>query len=71
MKFVDSTKKCQICTGNDIILNYKNAPLLLQSVDYFGKIKKSYYQGTCRKHKKISSQCIKRSRHMGLLAFTR
>lgn len=71
MKYVDSSKTCAFCSHTDIILDYKNAPALLPFVDYFGKIKKSYYQGTCRVHQHRLANAIKKARHMGLLAFTR
>jgi small subunit ribosomal protein S18 len=71
MKFVDPTKKCHFCVESNSILNYKNSALFLNHVNYFGKIKKSYYSGTCRKHQAELSSNIKRARHMGLLAFTR
>jgi len=71
MKYVDNTKKCQFCASPELNLNYKNIPLLLTYVDYFGKIKKSYYKGTCRRHQAELATEIKHARHMALMSFVR
>ena len=71
MKFVDSTKKCKYCKDNKIIINYKNVGLLLDYVDFYGRIKKSYYKGTCRRHQAKIALAVKQSRHMALMKFTR
>ena len=53
------------------LLNYKNVSLLLNYVNYFGKIKKSYYKGISRRQQNKLSNAIKKARHMGLLSFVR
>ncbi len=70
MKFVSPDLKCPFKGTKDEI-NYKNTPLLLKFVDYFGKIKKSYYKGVSRKYQAKLANAIKKARHMGLLVFTR
>ena len=71
MKFIDPGMSCVFCSKKYTHLDYKNVPLLLCFVNYFGKIKKSYYKGVCRKHQAQLSNCIKKARHMGLMAFSR
>jgi small subunit ribosomal protein S18 len=71
MKFIRSDMDCPFKSTKGAEINYKNIPLLLQYVDYFGRIKKSYYKGISRKYQAKLSNAIKKARHMGLLAFTR
>lgn len=71
MKYVNSNKKCFFTSEWVKYIDYKNVPMLLDFVDYFGKIKKSYYTGTSRKKQAELSRAVKRARHMGLLAFAR
>ena len=66
-----SSKKCRFCANRNIHINYKNIPILGQFVDYFAKIKKRYYQGTCVQHQKQLSREIKKARIAGLLPFVR
>lgn len=71
MKYVNNTKKCYFKENWIINIDYKNIPLLLNFVDYFWKIKKSYYNGNSRKMQSRLAQSVKRARHMGLIAFVR
>jgi len=71
MKFVRPNMKCPFCTDKNLIISYKNVALLLENVDYFGRLKKSYYKGNCRKHHAALSNSVKKARHMGLLKFVR
>ncbi len=70
MKHINKTMKCPVCESKEII-DYKLSPALLSYVDYYGKIKRSYYRGTCRKDQYRIALAVKRARHMWLLAFTR
>ena len=70
MKHITKISKCPICESK-IIIDYKLSPALLSYVDYYGRIKKSYYKGTCRKDQSRIALAVKRARHMWLLAFTR
>ncbi len=70
MKYINKTVKCTVCASKQII-DYKLSPALLSFVDYYGRIKKSYFKGTCRKHQANIALAVKRARHMGLLSFTR
>lgn len=71
MKFVDPSLQCPFMANKGKDIDYKNAGLLLSYVDYFGKIKKSYYKGISRRYQAKLAQAIKRARHMGLMAFVR
>ncbi len=71
MKFVDSTKKCFFKSNWIKDIDYKNVPMLLKFVDYFWKIKKSYYTWTSIKMQSKLALAIKKARHMWLSAFTR
>ena len=71
MKYVSSNKKDYFKEEWINHIDYKNTWLLLNFVDYFGRIKKSYYTWTTRKNQAKLSKAIKRARHMALLKFTR
>jgi small subunit ribosomal protein S18 len=71
MKFVNPNMECPFKASKGEEIDYKNVPLLLNYVDYFGKIKKSYYKGVSRKYQAKLARSIKRARHMALLSFTR
>lgn len=71
MKYVSKDVTCRFTPSKGKEIDYKNIPLLLEFVDYFGRIKKSYYKGTNRKYQLQLAKAIKRARHMGLLAFVR
>lgn len=71
MKFVSKDLSCPFQATKGKEIDYKNVGLLLESVDYFGKIKKSYYKGISRRFQAKLAQSIKRARHMGLIAFVR
>lgn len=71
MKYVRPELKCPFKGTQGKEINYKNVPLLLEYVDYFGRIKKSYYKGVSRKYQAKLAKAIKQARHMGLLSFTR
>jgi small subunit ribosomal protein S18 len=71
MKFVRPEMHCPFVSSKGKEINYKNVPLLLEYVDYFGRIKKSYYKGVSRRYQAKIAQEIKKARHMGLLAFVR
>ncbi|PCI25725.1 30S ribosomal protein S18 [Candidatus Peregrinibacteria bacterium] len=71
MKYVSSDKTCPFKADNTVVIDYKNVPLLRRFVDYYGRIKKSYYKGTTRQNQSRLARSVKRARHMGLLSFTR
>lgn len=71
MKYVSKNKKCFFRENWIKEIDYKNIPLLLKFVDYFGKIKKSYYTWTSRNMQKQLASAIKRARQMSLLCFVR
>ncbi len=71
MKYVNNSKKCYFKTNWILDIDYKNIPILLNFIDYFWKIKKSYYNWTSRKMQARLAQSVKRARHMGLIAFVR
>ena len=71
MKFVDSNCRCYFCENGINQIDYKDVGILLRFVDYFGRMKKSYYKGNCRKHQSRLALAIKRAREMALLSYKR
>lgn len=71
MKYVNASKKCYFKENWIRLIDYKNIPLLLKFVDYFWKIKKSYYMWTSRKMQSELAKSIKRARYMWLLSYVR
>lgn len=64
-------KACAFCTESAMHIDYKNIPVIGRFVDYYGRMKKRYYQGTCLSHQKKLATAIKNARIMGLLPFVR
>jgi len=71
MKYISKNLACPFNADTSLTINYKNVGLLLSYVDYFGRIKKSYFKGTTRKNQALMAKAIKKARHMGLMNFTR
>lgn len=71
MKYVNDTKRCFFEANWIKNIDYKNISVLLKFVDYFWKIKKSYYSWTTRRNQAKLAKAIKRARHMALIQFTR
>lgn len=63
-------KPCYI-TENNVKIDYKNVPLMIQFLTRYGKIKPRYYTGTTLQNQKKLSQAIKRARYMALVRFVR
>lgn len=71
MKYVNKDKRCYFKENEIKEIDYKNIPLLLKFVDYFWKIKKSYYTWTSWKMQKKLALAVKRARQMALISFVR
>jgi len=71
MKHVSSDKKCYFAEKWIQHIDYKNIPLLLKFVNYFWKIKKSYYSWVARKKQAELAKSVKKARHMALISFVR
>lgn len=71
MKYVNKQKKCFFKENAIKKIDYKNIPLLLKFVDYFGKIKKSYYTWTSRGMQKQLASSVKKARQMALICYVR
>lgn len=62
-------KKCSFCDKNTQYIDYKDYPVLRDSVDYFGNVRARYYTGVCLKHQKMIKNGVERARFMGMLAY--
>ncbi len=71
MKYVNKDKKCYFDQNSIKEIDYKNVTQLLKFVDYFWRLKKSYYTWTSRKMQQKLSQAVKRARLMALISFVR
>ena len=63
-------KICQFCADKNLAIDYKQTDVLRRFVTEEGKIRPRRQTGTCAKHQRALAGAIKRSRHIGLLAFT-
>ena len=64
-------KQCYFCSQNLNEIDYKEPELLRKFISGQGKIIDPKFSGTCAKHQRRLAEAIKRSRHLGLLPFTR
>lgn len=66
-------KQCRFCGPNkeqsQIMLDYKNAPMLKSFLTERGKILPSRISGTCSRHQRILSYMIKKARVMALVPY--
>ncbi len=63
-------KNCRFCTDKDIVIDYKNAELLMSFISERGKILPRRLTGTCARHQRSLTTAIKRARILALLPFT-
>ena len=62
-------KECEFCEHNTQYIDYKDYPLIKDSIDYFGNIRARYYTGVCLKHQKMLKGAIERARFMGMVSY--
>jgi small subunit ribosomal protein S18 len=64
-------KHCFFCQKKMRFIDYKNASLMHDNLDYFNRIKRREHTGTCLRHQKMLSTAVKRARHLALAGFVR
>ena len=69
-KRITRAKKCPLC-GDDIIVDYKDLPLLKKYVSERGKILGRARTGICAKHQRQVTNSIKRARYVALIPFAK
>lgn len=61
---------CRFCRNKELIINYKNVPVLEKTVAESGKIEPMRITGTCAKHQRKLAREIKKARQMALISYT-
>lgn len=69
-KFSFRRKGCYFCKNKDVVIDYKDVPLLKRYISESGKISPRRFTGTCAKHQRKLVVEIKKARQMALLPFT-
>jgi small subunit ribosomal protein S18 len=62
-------KFCRFCSEKVEFIDYKNIKILKSYLTERGKILPRRMTGTCAKHQRELSECIKRARSIALIAF--
>ena len=62
-------KVCSFCADKILYIDYKDAPRLRRYLSERGKILPRRITGTCAKHQRQLTLCIKRARHIAMLPF--
>ncbi|MBI4363320.1 MAG: 30S ribosomal protein S18 [Candidatus Doudnabacteria bacterium] len=62
-------KTCLFCSEKISYIDYKDTQFLRRFMSPHAKILASKKTGTCAKHQRMTSQALKRARHMALLPF--
>ncbi|MEA1926463.1 MAG: 30S ribosomal protein S18 [Patescibacteria group bacterium] len=65
----NDSKNCYFCANDIKQIDYKDVILLRRFINTVGKIIPTRRTGTCKKHQRVLSKAIKRSRIIGLLPF--
>ena len=63
-------KVCQFCVDKIQQIDYKDIPRLRKSVSERGKILPRRMTGSCAKHQRQLSMCVKRARHIALMPYS-
>lgn len=63
-------KVCLFCKNKNVEIDYKNVNILKKFISDRGKILPRRVTGTCAKHQRKVSICIKQARNIALLPFT-
>jgi small subunit ribosomal protein S18 len=61
---------CAFCAEKTNTIDYKDMGRLRKYVSERGKILPRRVTGNCAKHQRAMTLCIKRARHMALMAYT-
>lgn len=62
-------KVCVFCAEKTDELDYKDVQKLKKFITEGGKIMPRRMTGTCAKHQRLVSTCVKRARHMALIPY--
>ncbi len=62
-------KVCRFCEEKTTKIDYKDVRLLQRFVTERGKIIPRRMSGTCARHQRVLTRCIKRARQIALLPF--
>jgi small subunit ribosomal protein S18 len=62
-------KFCRFCSEKIEYIDYKNIKILKSYLTERGKILPGRMTGTCARHQRELTECIKRARNIALLAF--
>ncbi|KKQ76342.1 MAG: 30S ribosomal protein S18 [Parcubacteria group bacterium GW2011_GWC1_38_6] len=68
MKRVPRAKNCPLCK-QDLVVGYKDVPILKKHISERGKILARVRTGICSKHQRQMTRSIKRARYVALLPF--
>ncbi len=68
IKRLSRAKKCPLCE-QDIVVDYKDVPLLKKYISERGKILGRARTGICAKHQRQVTRGVKRARYVALLPF--
>lgn len=70
-RFGDKRRKrhCRFCENHIDVIDYRDDRLLRRFVTERGKIIPRRISGTCAKHQRTLTTCIKRARHLAILPF--
>lgn len=64
------SRRCQFCSKDLRVVDYKDVRLLTKFVSPYGKIDGRRRSGNCAKHQRMIGLAIKRSRLAALLPYT-
>lgn len=68
LKRLTRAKKCPLCE-QDIVVDYKDVPLLKKYVSERGKILGRDRTGICANHQRQVTRAVKRARYIALMPF--
>ena len=63
-------RRCQFCSKDLDVVDYKDVRLLSKFVSPYGKIDARRRSGNCAKHQRMLATAVKRSRQAALMPFT-